>query len=137
MLDLGMLDEHYMPTAQGVVQFVDDSVIADWALKNSSRSIQVVGWGLVFAGLIGFTMVCMWLVKTLLCEIHIRVGYYVDVYLQAHFAFLEMVSLVCMMGGFLFIATLLHGSPLSMFNPFWYFGLICYGFFLVELAAAM
>ena len=46
---------------------------------------------------------------------------------QTPVAFLEIVSLVCMMGGFLFIGTLVRGSPLSMFNPFWYCGLICSG----------
>jgi hypothetical protein len=42
-----------------------------------------------------------------------------------------------MMGGFLFIGTLVRGSPLSMFNPFWYCGLICSGCSLLDLAGAL
>lgn len=137
MMDLGMLDEHFMPSAQGVVQALDDSALADWALNNSSRGVQVVGWGLVFACLVYLTLACISLVKAILCEIQIHAGYYTEVYLQAHFPFLEIVSLACMMGGFLFIVTLVRGSPLSLLNPFWYFGLICYGFYLLDLAGAI
>ena len=137
MEDLEMLDEQYMPSAEKVVVALDDSGLTDWALNNSSRPVQIVGWGFVFAGLICFTLFCMWFVRMILAEIHIRGGYYAEVYFGAQFAFLEVIGVVCMMVGFLFVVTVVRGTPLANLNPFWYFGLICYGFELLYLAAHM
>ena len=56
MVHLELLDEHYMPSAQGVVYALDGSVLANWALKNASETIQIIGWGLVLAGLLCFIL---------------------------------------------------------------------------------
>jgi hypothetical protein len=137
MMDLEMLDEHYMPTAEGVLITLQDIPLLEWALTNSAREIQLVGWAIMLGVLVAFVYFFVWFIALALAEIHIQVGYYAEVYAQTSFPFLHIVGVVCMLVGVLFFTALFTGAELSLFNPFWNAGLLCYGFYIFDLATSM
>jgi hypothetical protein len=66
MMDLEMLDEHYMPTAEGVLLTFQDFPLLEWALTNSAREIQVVGWAFVLGCLVAFVYFFVWFIAQFL-----------------------------------------------------------------------
>jgi hypothetical protein len=60
-----------------------------------------------------------------------------EVEIHTNVPVLIFVGLICMIIGVLFVAGLASGASFKTLNPFWSLGLVCYGFGLLELGAAL
>jgi hypothetical protein len=120
-----MLDENYIPSAEAIAQFYNDGLLA-WALGHPYLPIQILSWTLFLGGFI-------WLFAGALISLQYVIVLWIEPYVP--FPFLTLTGLVCLLAGIVFITSLLLGTPISSFNPFWYLGLLCYGLDILDTAA--
>jgi hypothetical protein len=117
MHDQQMLDAHCMPTAQGVVNTFNTGLHAG-LVTHQVPAIQLLGWAVFLCSL---TL----LILTPIILIHDTL-LWLDMHREG-WPFLYGAGLICILPGVVFGASLSMGTPLSVFNPFWYLGLMCYG----------